>query len=385
MKLALLTLPLAMLLIAGCSDSSIPPERAASPEPDEQRTISISDQVFRNADLNFVEASSGKISMAATAFGEVTLNTDKVASIISRVEGVIMEDRKQLGDRVEKGETLAVIESRFLAESIVEYLQTERDRRFATEEFNRENELFKKKLTSAHEYHRAEQAYHKALIAHAAALQPLELLNFTEGQLHGYLSSPDQANLTEFEVRSPITGVVTRKSLIKGEAVSDDTQLFVVAELSEVWVDFQVPLSSINGIQQGDRVSISSSGGDIETYAEVKYVSPIANESSRTVPVRAAMENNDGLWRPGSPVVVGFSRKQTVADIVIPTEALLDFEGGFAVFVRKGERSFELREVIVGDRDDSQVAILDGLERGEAVVSANAYLLKGHWMMQPEA
>jgi hypothetical protein len=53
--------------------------------------------------------------------------------------------------------------------------------------------------------------------------------------------------------------------------------------------------------------------------------------------------------------------------------------------VRKGARSFELREVIPGDRDDSQVAILDGLERGETVVSANAYLLKSQWMMQPEA
>ncbi len=385
MKLAFLTLLLAMLLIAGCSDSSIPPERMASPEADDQRTITISDQVFRNADFSFAEAASGKISMAATAFGEVALNTDNVASIVSRVEGVLTEDRKQLGDRVEEGEALAVIESRSLAQSIVEYLQTERERRFATAEFNREKALFEKKLTSSQEYYEAEQAYHKALIAHAAALQPLELLNFTERQLHGYLSNPEKANLTKFEVRSPISGVVTRKSLIKGEAVSDDAQLFVVAELSEVWVDFQVPLSSISGIQQGDRVSVSSSGGDVESYADVKYVSPIANESSRAVPVRAAMENSDGLWRPGSPVVVGFSRKQTVADIVIPTEALLDFEGGFAVFVRKGARSFELREVIPGDRDDSQVAILDGLERGETVVSANAYLLKSQWMMQPEA
>jgi len=274
-----------------------------------------------------------------------------------------------------------VIESQSLATSIVSYLQTERDMRFARAEYQREKELFDKKLASSESFFAKEQALSKAQIAHAAALQPLELLNFQEGQLHGYLDDPDAANLTHFEVRSPLAGVVTKKQLIKGESVSADQELFVVADLSEVWIDFQAPLGDAKFLTKGQMVTIAA---DERAEATVQYVAPLANQANRTVEARAAMPNTKGAWRPGAPVTVEFARGREQFPVTVPSAAVLDFEGGFVVFVQQSANTFELREVTRGRRDDARVVIEAGLKAGEKVASDGAWQLKAQWGMGEE-
>ncbi|MCB1120140.1 MAG: efflux RND transporter periplasmic adaptor subunit [Verrucomicrobiae bacterium] len=373
-----------ILLAAGCSKSSESNSRQDNSTASEQPTVTLTEAALANANLTFAEAAPASIQSEITAFGEITLNTERVASIVSKVEGEVQKVLKQLGDPVMAGETLAVLESQSLAADIVSYLQTERDRRFYLAAYIREEELFKKKLSSSEDFYQAEQAYRKAQIAHAAALQPLELLNFREGQLHGYMEAPDEAVLTLLEVKAPIEGVITKQSLIPGQAVTADTELFVVADLSEVWVDFQVPLETAMEISAGDHVGVSFTGRDLQGDAIVKYVAPLANEINRTVQVRATLKNKEGNWRPGSPVKVRLSAKGTKADVTVPVEALLDLNGGFAVFVKKTANTFELRQVRPGHRDTSNVVIQSGLAAGEPVVSANAYLLKAQWQMHSD-
>lgn len=382
MRSLFFTLLIPVIIIAGCENQTdnmvADPDSSSTP----RQTITLTDDILNNADFKFAEAKPAEISDLVSAFGEIKLNNDKVASIVSRVEGEIKEGLKQLGDKVEAGEIIARIESHSLASSIVRYLQTEHDRQFTMDAYLREKELFSKKLTSSTEFHAAEQAYQRARIEHAAALQPLELLNFTEGQLHGYLSAPNEAKLTILEVVSPITGIVTKKSIITGQAVQADTELYMVADLSEVWIDFQAPLAAANGISAGDRVQVSITDGAATSTAAIKYVAPLANEINRTVEVRASMPNTDRIWRPGSPVSVEFARERWMAEVAIPSEALLDFESGFAVFVRRDAHTFELRKVKPGQRDNALVAIELGLVPGETVVSTNAFLLKTQWQME---
>jgi membrane fusion protein, heavy metal efflux system len=382
MKSLFFTLLIPVILTTGCKKQTDNVDAAKDSDSTPRQTITLNDEVLNNADLEFAEARPAEISDVVSAFGEITLNNDKVASVVSKVEGEMVEGLKQLGDQVKAGEIIARIESHSLAASIVQYLQTEHDRQFTMDAYLREKELFSKKLTSSTEFYAAEQAYRRAQIEHAAALQPLELLNFTEGQLHGYLNAPNEAKLTILEVVSPIDGIVTKRSIIKGQAVQGDTELYVLADLSEVWIDFQVPLAAANEISPGDSVKVNVSGGAVTGNATIKYVAPLANEINRTVQVRASMPNTNNVWRPGSPVGVEFAREKSKAEVAIPSDALLDFESGFAVFVRKDSHTFELRKVKPGQRDNTMAAIDMGLATGETVVSTNAFLLKAQWQME---
>ena len=381
------TLPItAAFLFAACNPGT--PTASPTPKPDAEesgpQTFTLSPEVLENAALEFANAEAAEIKNTTRAFGEIALNTEKVATIVSKIEGVLVKDLKQLGDPVEPDEPVAIIESQSLAASIVAYLQTERDLRFARAEYFREKELFEKKLTSSESYFKKEQDYNKAQIAHAANLQPLELLHFAEGQLHGYLDDPDSANLTSLDIRSPIAGVVTKKSFTLGEAVSADRELFVIADLTDVWADFHVPLSVATGLQKNAKVVVTRSGGNETGTATIKYIAPLADEATRTVLVRATLDNSAGQWRPGTPVAVTFTLTSESAPVAVPAEALLDFEGGFIVFVHTADDTFELREVVPGTRDDQRVAIKTGLAAGETVVSTNAYLLKAQWQIGEE-
>ena len=372
----------AAVLLNSCGGDQAPPEQAESPAGAE--AIQLSPAALENASLSLAKAAAGEVGESAQAFGEITLDTDRVESIPARIDGVVALDRVQLGDAIEAGQVLAVLESQALATAIVTYLDSEHDLRFARSEFKREEDLYAKKLTSAESFNTKQQALYKAQIAHAAALQPLELINFDEAELHRYADEPESADLTRFEVKSPIAGVVTKKQLIRGESVDADQELFVIANLEEVWVDFQVPLSDARSLQKGQKVRVGSSTGSSQAEATIRYVAPMANEMSRTVAARATLPNEAGAWRPGTPVIVSFDRDREPFPVTVPAASVLDFEGASIVFIQSSPGVFELREVELGRRDETRVAIKSGVTAGEEVVADGAYQLKAQWGMNSE-
>jgi len=372
----------AMLLFSSCGKKAAAPDLGES-TPDSE-FMRLSSAALDNASLSMTKAGASEVGERAQAFGEITLNTDRVESIPARIDGIIATDHVQLGDAIETGQVLAVLESQSLASAIVAYLESERDLRFSRSEFGREEELFAKKLTSAESFNSKQQALHKAQIAHAAALQPLELINFDEAELHRYVDEPESANLTRLEVKSPISGVLTKKQVIRGGSVTADQELFVIANLEEVWVDFQVPLSDAQSLQKGQLVRVGSSTGDARGEAAIRYVAPMANELSRTVTARATLANEAGIWRPGTPVIVSFDRNRESFPVTVPAASVLDFEGTSIVFVQRSSGVFELREVEPGRRDETRVSIKSGLVAGEDVVADGAYQLKAQWGMNTE-
>jgi len=118
---------------------------------------------------------------------------------------------------------------------------------------------------------------------------------------------------------------------------------------------------------------------------KVIYVAPLADEATRTVLVRATLPNGDRAWRPGTPVTVSvITSSDGDADramLSVPSSALVDYDGGKAVFVRNGETTFQALPVEIGESDGRVTRIVSGLEAGQTVVSLNAAQLKGHLEM----
>lgn len=374
----------ALLLFGACERASVPAPTGDEAESALSRTLELTAEMFRTADLGFSEAGPGRLREVVPCYGEIAVDHSRRAPILPRIDGVIVEVRKHLGDPVEANEIVAVIESQSLATAIIAYVQSEEDLHFAQEELAREEQLFEKKLSSAEVHQAKRQALRKAQIAHAAALQPLSLLHFTEESLHAFVESPEAANLTRLEIRSPLAGVVTHCSQHRGEPVTADTEILRVTDLSEVWVDFHVPLEAADALEAGDRVAITSTFSEAPGEATVLFVSPLAAETSRRVAVRAALPNESGRWRPGTPVTAEVTASSQGVEISVPSAAVLDHGGGFIVFVQTGERSFEVRTVTVGHRSAELVEITHGLAAGEIVATTGAFQLEAEWSMHAE-
>ena len=182
-------------------------------------------------------------------------------------------------------------------------------------------------------------------------------------------------SLSTYSVKSLLEGVVIERHVAVGESVTTERELFVVADLSEVWVDFQAFQKHLPVLAQGQRVHISAGHGLPEAEALVSYISPVVDEATRTATVRAVLPNDEGKWRPGLFVTGRVETASVDVPLAVPATALQTVGEVPVVFV-KDEDGFEPRPVHLGRKGPHSVEIADGLSPGDVYVAAGAFTLK---------
>ena len=177
--------------------------------------------------------------------------------IVSRIPGIVQEIRKNLGDPVRAGEVMAVIDSRELADAKATYLAARERFSLAETTLAREKDLWEKKISPEQDYLTAKQAMAEARIELQVATQKLRALGFSEASVQQLAGRPN-APLTRYEVVAPLAGTVIEKHIAVGELLKDDTEAFVVADLSTVWVDLNVPPNDLPLVRKGQRVTVTA-------------------------------------------------------------------------------------------------------------------------------
>lgn len=182
-------------------------------------------------------------------------------------------------------------------------------------------------------------------------------------------------SLSTYSVKSLLEGLVIARHVSVGEAVGSDRELFVVADLSTVWVDFGAFQKHLPLLALGQRIHISAGHGLPEAEALVSYISPVVNEATRTATVRAVVENADGDWRPGLFVTGRVETANEEVPVAVPTGALHTIGEVPVAFVQVDD-GFEARPVRLGRQGPHFVEIAAGIEPGESFVSSGGFTLK---------
>ena len=181
--------------------------------------------------------------------------------------------------------------------------------------------------------------------------------------------------LTRYEMRSLIDGVVLDRHITLGEVLHGDAPAFLVADLSEVWIDLAVYPKDLPDVRKGQRARVHAGANIPEAVGAIAYVSPAVREETRTALARVELPNPERLWRPGLFVNALVSVGEQEVPVGVPLSALMEVGGESVVFVRD-DHGIEAREVETGGSDDKQVEIRSGLKPGETVASAGVLLLK---------
>lgn len=306
--------------------------------------------------------------------GEVALNENNLVHIVPRLTGVVREVHKNLGDEVTKGELLAIIDSRDLAEVKSSYLAALERRELAQTRFSRESELLAKKITPADDYQAAKQALAEEEINIRSAEQQLSTLGLSAEAI-GAIRTGSDRTLTDYSVVSPINGTVIEKHLNVGEFVDGQADAFVLADMSEVWVLVVVYAADLRNVRQGQQVMVRSEDLNLESAGEVAYIGALVGEATRTARATVELPNPDGLWRPGLYVTVNVNQDETPVPVGVPVGAVQPLQDDQVVFVQEGD-AFEARPVQLGRSDGRSVEILSGLRSGETYVAKNSFLVK---------
>lgn len=185
----------------------------------------------------------------------------------------------------------------------------------------------------------------------------------------------NNANLSSFEMRSQIDGVVIEKDIALGEVISADSEAFVVADLSQVWVDLFVYPTDLPQIKAGQRVRIMDHSTNKEVEGVLAYVAPTISDHTRTALARVILQNPNMAWRPGTFVTGAIVIDESDVAVLVDGNSVQDIAGIPTVFVKKDD-AFVATQVRIGRRDDKHVEVLEGVTIGARVATSGSFLLK---------
>jgi membrane fusion protein, heavy metal efflux system len=352
---------------------------------DDERAIKLSDGQIAAAGIETEQAKAGVLSQRRFVPGLVTPSGDRIARVAVRLLGTVVELRKRLGDPVEQNEVVAVIESREVADAKSEYLATRLTDELQQTLFARATSLWQSKVMTENDYLRARTAAQDARVKFDTARQKPFTLGLSEEQIAALPNQPAASRRLQ-EVRSPIAGRIAERRVDLGGLVGregQESELYVVVDLSELWVDLAVAPTDLPSIREGQEITIAIGPSGERAQARIMFISPLLDRDTRTARVVASLANPDHAFRPGSFVTAEMPLSQDHADVAVPKAALQTIKGDRVVFVRN-DGGFEARKVTIGREDDRAVEIVAGLSAGETLAVNNTFILKAE-LLKAEA
>ena len=365
---------------ASSGDAGEPPAAHQQDEHDEHGDdedhgpIKVAPDVLEEMGIQVAVVAAGKLEQTLHLTGEIVLNPDRLAHIVPRVGGIVRKVHATIGDRVQKGDVMAVLESSELAEAKANYLGAVQRVALAKATLDANQKLQEQGIVSELDFLAAQRSAAEAEITLRAADVKLHTYGFTHTQL-AHISAEDEDALLLYELRAPFEGVVVEKHIALGELVTDETDVYLVADLSTVWVNLTVHQKDLAIVKPRLSSVISAARGMHDTQGIISYVSPIVDEATRTAIARVVLSNAERTWRPGLFVTAQVVVDEIDVAVLVPRSAIQLVEGRPAIFVRE-HGGFEPRRVMVGRTNETSAEITSGLKPGEEYVTQGAFILK---------
>jgi len=202
----------------------------------------------------------------------------------------------------------------------------------------------------------------------------LKLLDVPEHQLHDLTTS--QAIKKGLHIHTPADGIVINIGAREGQYVTPETELYMIADLSNVWVYADIYEYELPWVKEGDSVEMRLAGVPGRTFkGHLAFIYPYAEAKTRTIKVRLVFDNADLMLKPDMFAEVTIHAGKKVEAVVIPSEAVIRSGAQTQVLVVRGPGKFEPRQVTTGLSSNDEIAIIDGLTAGEEVVTSAQFLI----------
>jgi membrane fusion protein, heavy metal efflux system len=315
-----------------------------------------------------------------TSPGKIEANPNLVSRIVLPLPGRVATVEVKLGDAVRRGQRLVTVEcpdadaaesASRQAEAAITTARANLNK--AQADYDRSNDLFqhnavakKDTLTAENALAQAKAALVQAEAAHEQTVRRLQLLGLKPGAFG-----------QRVVVTAPISGKVLEMSIAAGEYRNDtNAPVMTVADLSSVWVSSDVPESAIRLIEPGERIDVNLSAYPNETFhARVMRIADLVDPQTRTVKVRAQMDNSSGRFRPEMFGTIRHTEAVRMTPVV-PAAAIVQGDGKSVVWMEQAPGHFRPVEVKLGERTGDRMPVLAGLRPGDRVVVDGAMLLK---------
>lgn len=336
----------------------------------EEGEIQLTSQQMVEQGLKVAVASTGLVEKLTTLPGKLVVNTDQQAQISPNFSGYVEQVNVALGQSVQKGQTLAVLILPELIDQQANLRMAQANLDLARKDYQREQQLWSQGISAKQDYQRAENAYRQAQITVQSSQARLNALG-ASGNNNG-----------RFLIKAPISGVISKKDIVVGENVQLADQLFVIENLKDLWLEFNLPNTSNIHLQAGQILNFKTNGSDQNYQAKVQTLNPQADLQTGRLQVRAKVTTQADVLRPNVLVNVFVTDAQAKTALRVQKKALQQVEGKPVVFVIESEEKGLVHlkaqpiEVGVSSQDGQWLEVISGLTEGQKYIADGSFLLK---------
>jgi len=354
------------------------------PRPGAPRTteISLAADAIQRAGIKTLTATKGTATTTLHLPGVVQPNAYKNVDVTSLVSGRVMLVKAELGQRVMQNEVLATVYSPELTDAQTAFITAKANRDAHGLKLTRTQRLYAIGAASREELEQmTAQATDMDRMLETARAR-LVLLGIPEDRAQRLASPADV--VTSFDVKSPIAGIITKRTTNPGLNIDLSTPLFTVTDLSTVWVVADLYERDFAAVGVGSPVTTTTTAyPGLELRGRVQYIDPQVQAETRTAKLRAEVPNNGLRLRLGMFVDVSIGARTARPVVMVPKSAVQSVGAQTVVYVSTAPGRFVPREVTVGDTMGTEITITSGLDPGDQVVTEGAFFLRAESERMP--
>lgn len=341
------------LLIASCSNNS---------DTKTEKSDEINKAFLQNVKTIKAVLSNQKEELTLT--GKVEYDPDKVISYVPLISGIVERTYFSLGDKVLKGQNLLDIRSADLTSLHSESVSSENEVKIAKRELQTARSMFDDKMLSEKELLEAEAQLKQAEAA----------LDKVRNDMSTYGSSKGNGT---FSIKAPMSGYIIEKKASSGSPVSaDGDAIFMVADLSSVWITANIYASNLQFVKEGMDVDITTLSYPGEVFnGKINTLSQVFDPEEKVLKARIIMSNKEMKFKPEMSVVIKLKNETQNRLIAIPSDALIFDDNRYFVVVEEAVDNFKIKEVEVQGHHDKTTYIRAGLDENDNVVIKNQLLV----------
>ncbi len=335
-------------------------------EKEESSYLNLSEEKIKNLDLKTERVILSEYSTEIELIGETEAIPDAVIDIPARVAGRITSVHFIEGDKIQKGQLLAKIDSPELAKLRSVYQSAKAKYNASEQNIQRIRSLIQMNLAAKQELVDAEANLKLIRSERIAAEENL--------RANGLAVNDEVSGI--YKLYSPKTGLAISRNAIPGSLIPSDQNLTTIADLSSLWFQAKIFEGDLQYLREGNSVKIVLNAyPDLGFEGKLDHIGEKVDPISRTIHARIVFKNKEKKGKIGL-FGKAFVQTKPREGIRMNSGAILNYQNKNYVFVKVSEDKFRWTEVEIGQKTDGKIEIKQGLNENEEVVSQGSFELK---------
>jgi cobalt-zinc-cadmium efflux system membrane fusion protein len=346
-----------LLLLAACKDTK--------PEATVSKQVCVSDSLAKMITIDTAKTTMMKNELALS--GEVANDDNNVVKVFPFSSGQVIAVKVSLGDKVSKGQTLAIMRSADVAGNYTDLSSTRSDMAVTKRQLEQAEYLYKNGIASERDYTEAKENYNKAVAANSKVKSMLSINGGGNTSANG-----------ELVIKAPQSGYVVEKNITSGSFIRQDNNgsMFTISNMKDVWIWANVFESDISKVKAGYTATVTTIAYPGKVFTgKVNEVSSVLDPENKVMKIKIALPNPDLLLKPQMFTNVLISNNEKAQSVSIPAKAIVFDSSKNYVVVYNDKCDLKVREVSIIKTVGDVTYLASGLQPGDKVISKNQLLL----------